>query len=279
MAVPRSAERLVVAVEDPVLREVVEVPVLRLVERFWSTLPVERVVEPVLRLVVAEVEPEERLVVPFWVAVLRLVRSFWVAVPVERVAVEELPVLRLVVAEVELPLERLVVPLWVEVPRLVRSVWTVGLAERVAVEELPVLRLVVAEVELPLERLVVPLLVERLPVLEPVLRVRSFCAKEERLADAPAEWLIELPVERLMEGLEERVAPIEAPEEREGATEPDERLIEEDPRVVVWEEDDRAAEDPPERRDWASASGAATITKVRAIAAKVLIILFMALSF
>ena len=170
---------------------------------------------------------------------------------------------------------------------MVRSVWTVGLAERVAVEELPELRLVVEEVELPLERLVVPLLVERLPVLEPVLRVRSFCAKEEWLADAPAEWLIELPVERLTEGLEERVAPIdapeervapiEAPEEREGATEPDERLIEEDPRVVVWEEDDRAAEDPPERRDWASASGAATITKVRRTAAKVLIILFMAL--
>ena len=65
VAVPRSAERLVVAVEDPVLREVVAVPVLRLVERFWSTLPVERVVEPVLRLVVVEVEPVERLVVPF----------------------------------------------------------------------------------------------------------------------------------------------------------------------------------------------------------------------
>jgi len=232
----------------------------------------------VLRLVVAEVEPVERLGVPLWVEVLRLVRSFWVAVPVERVAVEELPVLRLVVAEVELPLLRVVVPLWVEVLRLVRSFWVAGLVERVAVEELPVLRLVVAEV-LPLERLVVPLLVERLLELEPVLRVRSFCAKEERLADAPAEWVVEVPEERLTEGLEERVAPIEAPEEREGATEPDERLIEEDPRVVVWEEDDRAAEDPPERRDWASASGAATITKVRAIAAKMLIILFMALSF
>ena len=69
----------------------------------------------------------------------------------------------------------------------------------------------------------------------------------------------------------------EGAEEREVDTEPDERLIEEDPRVVVWEEDDRAAEDPPERRDWASASGAATITKVRRTAAKVLIILFMAL--
>ena len=113
VAVPRSAERVVVPVEDPVLREVVAVPVLRLVERFWSTLPAERVVEvePVLRLVVAEVEPLERLVVPLWVEVLRLVRSVWVAVPVERVAEVELPVLRLVVAEVELPLERLVVPL------------------------------------------------------------------------------------------------------------------------------------------------------------------------
>ena len=162
--------------------------------------------------------------------------------------------------------------------RLVRSFWVAVPGERVAEEELPVLRLVVAEVELPLERLVVPLLVERLLELEPVLRVRSFCAKEERLADAPAERVAELPVERLMEGLEERVAPIEAPEEREGATEPDERLIEEDPRVVVWEEDDRdAAEDPPERRDWATASGAAIITKVMSIAAKVLIILFMAL--
>ena len=68
--------------------------------------------------------------------------------------------------------------------------------------------------------------------------------------------------------------------ERPEDIEPDERLlIEEEPRVVVWEEDDRAAEDPPERRDWATASGAATITKVRRSAAKVLIILFMALSF
>ena len=56
---------------------------------FWSTLPVERAVEePVLRLVVAELLEE-----------LRLVRSFWLAVPVDR-AVEE-PVLRLVVAEPE----------------------------------------------------------------------------------------------------------------------------------------------------------------------------------
>ena len=69
VAVPRSVEleRLVVAVEDPVLREVVAVPLLRLVDRlFWSTVPAERVVEvvPVLRLVVVEVEPAERLVVP-----------------------------------------------------------------------------------------------------------------------------------------------------------------------------------------------------------------------
>jgi hypothetical protein len=73
--------------------------------------------------------------------------------------------------------------------------------------------------------------------------------------------------------------PAEAPEERLVETEPDGRLIEEDPRVVVWEEDDRAAEDAPERRDWASASGAAIITKVTRSAAKVLIILFMALVF
>ena len=79
--------------------------------------------------------------------------------------------------------------------------------------------------------------------------------------------------------IEEERLLIEAPEERLVETEPDERLIEEDPRVVVWEEDDRAAEDPPERRDWASASGAATITKVMRTAAKVLIILFMALVF
>ena len=142
---------------------------------------------------------------------------------------------------------------------------------------LPVLRLVVAEEVLPLERLVVLLPVERL--VEPVLReVRSFCAKAERLEEAPMERLTEALPERLAETLAERLA--EAPEERVGETEPDERLIEEDPRVVVWEEDDRvAAEDPPERRDWASASGAAIITKVTRNAAKVLIILFMALSF
>ena len=150
---------------------------------------------------------------------------------------------------------------------------------------LPVLRLVVAEEVLPLERLVVLLPVERL--VEPVLReVRSFCAKAERLEEAPMVRLTEALPERLAETLPERLAETlaerlaEAPEERVGETEPDERLIEEDPRVVVWEEDDRvAAEDPPERRDWASASGAAIITKVTRNAAKVLIILFMALSF
>ena len=154
--------------------------------------------------------------------------------------------------------------------------WSTVPAERVVEPEV-VLRLVVAEELLPLERLVVVLLPEErlvFPLWLLELRlVRSFCAKAERLEDAPAERLIEAledaPADRL----------IEAPVEREGVAEPDERLIEEDPRVVVWEEDDRAAEDPPERRDWASASGAATITKVRAIAAKVLIILFMALSF
>ena len=167
--------------------------------------------------------------------------------------------LRLVVAAEELLVERLVRLSWLTVP-----------AERE--EEEPVLRLVVAEEVLPEERLVVLLPVERLVVplwLLELRLVRSFCAKEERLEEALAERLVDAPEERLTE----------APEEREGATEPDERLIEEDPRVVVWEEDDRAAEDPPERRDWASASGAATITKVRAIAAKMLIILFMALSF
>ena len=228
------------------LREVAAelLPLERLV-RLWSTLPAERAVVPfcvpALRLVVTEEEllplerlvvalllPEERLVVPFWVAALRLVRSFWTAVPAEREAEEEVPELRLVVAEEELPLERLVVLL-------------------------------------PEERLVVPFWLLELRL------VRSFCAKAERVEDAPVEWLTEALAER----------PADAPEERltEGVAEPDERLIEEDPRVVVWEEDDRAAEDPPERRDWASASGAAIITKVMRSAAKVLIILFMALSF
>ena len=178
---------------------------------------------------------------------LRLVRSFWSTVPAER-AVEE-PVLR-----------------------LVRVFWSTVPAERV-VDEL-VLRLVVALVLLPEERLVVVLL-ERL--LEPVLRlVRSFCAKEERLEEEPVLRLTDGLEDRLVDTLAERL--LELPEEREVDTEPDERLIEEDPRVVVWEEDDReAAEDPPERRDWATASGAAIITKVMSTAAKVLIILFMAL--
>ena len=84
---------------EPVERLVVAVPeVLRLVREFWSTEPVERLV----------VEP-----------VLRLVRVFWSTVPVERLVVEEEPVLRLVVAEEELPVERLLVLLPVE--RFVRS--------------------------------------------------------------------------------------------------------------------------------------------------------------
>ena len=190
-------------------------------------------------------------------------------------------VLRLVVAEVELPLERLVVPFWVAVLRLVRSFWPEVPAERVVEAELPALRLVVAEVELPLERLVEVLLPEErlvVPLWLLELRlVRSFCAKAERLEEALTERFTEALEERPIDAPEERL--IEAPAEREGVAEPDERLIEEDPRVVVWEEDDRAAEDPPERRDWASASGAATITKVMRSAAKVLIILFMALSF
>ena len=122
MAVPllRSVEvveRLVVAVPE----------VLRLVREFWSTEPVERLVE----------EP-----------VLRLVRVFWSTVPVERLVVEEEPVLRLVVAE-EVPVERFVRSVWVAVP-----------VERLVVE--PVLRLVCAEDVLPVERLVVLLPVERL---------------------------------------------------------------------------------------------------------------------
>ena len=89
-------------------RLVVLPEVLRLVRAFWSALPAERaVVEPVLRLVVAEVLlPVDRLVVAE-LEELRLVRSFWVAVPEERLVVE--PVLRLVVADVLLPVERLVV--------------------------------------------------------------------------------------------------------------------------------------------------------------------------
>ena len=189
--------------------------------------------------------------------------------------------LRLVVAAEELPVERLVRLFWSTVPAE-RAVEEPVLRLVVAAEELPEERLVVAVEVLPEERLVVLLPVERL--VELVLReVRSFCAKEERLAEDPVlrltdgleDRLVETLAERLLEPPEERLT--EGPEEREVDTEPDERLIEEDPRVVVWEEDDRAAEDPPERRDWATASGAAIITKVMSIAAKVLIILFMAL--
>ena len=65
--------------------------------------------------------------------------------------------------------------------------------------------------------------------------------------------------------------------------EPEERLVltEEDPRLVVCEEDDRevVAEPPEERRDWAEAPGAAIIAMTMLNAAKVLIILLMALSF
>ena len=79
-------------------RLVVLPEVLRLVRAFWSALPAERaVVEPVLRLVVAEVLPVERLVVAE-LEELRLVRSFWVAVPAERLVVL-------------LPVDRLVLPL------------------------------------------------------------------------------------------------------------------------------------------------------------------------
>ena len=61
---------------EPVERLVVAVPeVLRLVREFWSTELVERLVEvPVLRLVVAELLPVERLVV--LLPVERFVRSF-----------------------------------------------------------------------------------------------------------------------------------------------------------------------------------------------------------
>ena len=213
------------------------------------TLLEERTAVPV----VLWAEEEERLVV----AVLREV---------------VLPVLRLVVAAEELPVDRLVRVFWSTVPAE-RAVEEPVLRLVVALEELPEERLVVAVEELPEERLVV--LLERL--LEPVLRlVRSFCAKEERLEEEPVLRLTDGLEDRLVETLAERL--LEPPEEREEDTEPDERLIEEDPRVVVWEEDDRdAAEDPPERRDWATASGAAIITKVMSIAAKVLIILFMAL--
>ena len=139
----------------------------------------------------------------------------------------------------------------------------------VAAEELPVLRLVCAEEVLPLERLL-ELLLERLVLplwLLEELRV-VFCAMElaERDAEAP---LVRLG---LLEILAERLA-VEEP--------PDRLLMEEEPREVVCEEDDRVAVDASreERRDWASASGAAIIAVAMKRAATVLIILLMALSF
>ena len=94
---------------------------------------------------------------------------------------------------------------------------------------------------------------------------------EERLVDTLAERPVEEPVERL---------PMDEPEERLMEEVPAERLMEEDPRVATCEEDDRdAVEEPPERRLWARASGAATITVVTRSAATVLIILFIAQSF
>ena len=133
------------------------------------------------------------------------------------------------------------------------------------------LRLVCAEEVLPVERLVV-LLLERLVVplwlleLEEPRLVRVFWATElaERDAEAPLDrlGLVEIWAERLAE-------------------EPPDRLMEEEPREVVCEEDDRVAvEAPPEeRRDWAFASGAAIIAIAMKRAATVLIILLMALSF
>ena len=108
--------RLVVAV--PVAEE----PADRVVRVFWSTLPVERVVEePVERLVVAV----PRLVAELELPVERLVRVFWSTLPAERVVEEPverlteeelLPVERLVVAELELPVDRVVRVFWLAVP-------------------------------------------------------------------------------------------------------------------------------------------------------------------
>ena len=128
------------------------------------------------------------------------------------------------------------------------------------------LRLVCAEEVLPVERLVV--LLERLVVPLWLLEEPRvvFCAMElaERDTEAPLDrlGLVEIWAERL-------------------AVEPPDRLMEEEPREVVCEEDDRVAvEAPPEeRRDWAFASGAAIIAIVMKRAATVLIILLMALSF
>ena len=128
------------------------------------------------------------------------------------------------------------------------------------------------EVEEPVERLV-------LAELEDPRLVRSFCAKEERLAEDPAERFTDALEDREAEGLLDRLELEEIWAERL-AEEPPDRLMEEEPREVVCEEDDRdAVEEPPERRDWASASGAAIIAIVMKRAATVLIILLMALSF
>ena len=143
------------------------------------------------------------------------------------------------------------------------------------------LRLVVAEDVLPVERLVVLLPVERLVLPLCVLReVRSFCAKEERLAEVPAERLTEALEDLVAEGPLEDLLELEEIWAERLAEEPPDRLMEEEPREVVCEEDDReAVEEPPERRDWASASGAAIIAIVMKSAAMELIILLMALSF
>ena len=126
-----------------------------------------------------------------------------------------------------------------------------------AEEDLPAERLA----ELPAERLTEPLWLLALARL-----VRVFWAMElaEREAEGPPDrlGLVEIWAERL-------------------AVEPPDRLMEEEPREVVCEEDDRVAvEAPPEeRRDWAFAPGAAIIAIAVKRAATVLIILLMALSF
>jgi hypothetical protein len=121
------------------------------------------------------------------------------------------------------------------------------------------LRLVVA---VPVLRLEEELLLPELRLTEEpeeLLReVRSFCTDAVRLCDAAEEGRLE-----------------------ELDTAPEDRLEEEDPRVVVCEEDDRdePADPPEERRVWAKASGAATIAMARNRAAAVLIILLMAFKF
>ena len=119
-----------------------------------------------------------------------------------------------------------------------------------------VLRLVVAEPELRVEELLPELRLTEEP--EELLRVRSVCTDAVRLCDAAEEGRLE-----------------------ELDTEPEDRLEEEDPRVVVCEEDDRDVleELPEERRFCAIASGAAIIAMARNRAAAVLIILLMAFKF